>query len=400
MRTKYITIKNLIFHNRTSVEIYAMVEKVGEMVYKTWNFEIRKRTNEYYGYELKANTRPTQSFAYIHKIEDGMYESMAQAMEKVKLSKIVKPSSNVIIKVNLCGGFYKIRASQTPLKGVDALTDVLMDIVPNTQIFLAEANNWGHIVDDPLLKRRGYLQLCNKKAIRFLRLSYRPTIQFYFRGFNVPILLSQELLFNRDKKVIINFAPIKHHWECGVTLAAKNLYGAISDESKTKFHDYVSPEALDMVIAGSARIHDPNLNILGGKCVCAGQGPHFCKPSKFGYFIISNDFLAADKIGAEVLGFPYKKVAHAQLNEKLRLWNSNAPLLPGSAIIPEEIKKTIQEHVIPPEVVERNRVGLKFIYKTNHRLLRSLRHWWPIIPVVNWIFYGRRGDCDITWKEE
>ncbi len=377
-----------------------MVEKIGDVVYEAWNFEIRKRGKEFYGYELKGTKKPTESFSYIHKIEGTMHETMARAMEKVQLKKFVSPSSKVIIKVNLCGGFYKIRASQTPLKGVDGLTDVLMDIVPNTHIFLAEANNWGHIVDDALLKRRGYLELCRRKEIKFLRLSYRPTIQFYFRGFNVPVLLSQELLLNREKKVLINFAPVKHHWECGITLAAKNLYGAISDESKTKFHDYVSPEALDMVIAGSARVHNPDLNILGGKCVCAGQGPHFCKPSKFGYFIMSNDFLAADKIGAEVLGFPYNKVAHAQINEKLGIWNSAASLLDGSARIPESIKKTIQEHVIPPEVVERNRVGLKFIYKTNPRLLRSLRHWWPIIPVVNWIFYGRRGDCDITWKEE
>ncbi len=377
-----------------------MLQQIGKPVYETWNYKITKEKSVYYGYETKATKKPTDSFAYVHKIEGTMKQSMAEAMDKVELKKIVKPSDKVIVKVNLCGGFYKIRASQTPLKGVDALTDVLMDIVPNTQIFLAEANNWGHIVDDPLLKRRGYYELCKRKEIEFLRLSYRPTIHFYFRGFNVPVLLSQALLLNREKKVIINFAPIKHHWECGVTLAAKNLYGAISDESKTKFHDYVSPEALDMVIAGSARIHNPELNVLGGKCVCAGQGPHFCKPSKFGYFIIANDFMAADKIGAEILGFPYKKVAYAQVNEKLEIWNSDAPLLPGSATVPEAIKKTIQEHVIPPEVVERNRVGLKFIYKTNPGLLRSLRHWWPIIPVVNWIFYGRRGDCDTSWKEE
>lgn len=383
------------------VETSAKVQqKIGDVVYETWNYEIRKKDGAYYGYELKADKKPTESFAYVHKIEGDMHESMARAMDKVGLKKVIKPSSKVIIKVNLCGGFYKIRASQTPLKGVDALTDYLLDVVSNKQIFLAEANNWGHVVDHHLLKRRGYLELLQRKDIRFLKLSYRPMIHFYFRGFNVPVLLSQDLLFNREKKVLINFAPIKHHWECGVTLAAKNLYGAISDESKTKFHDYVSPEALDMVIAGSARVHNPDLNILGGKCVCAGQGPHFCKPSKFGHFIISNDFLAADKIGTEVLGFPYKKVAYAQVNEKLGIWNSDAPLLSGSATIPESIKKTIQEHVIPPKVVERNRVSLKFIYKTNPRLLRSLRHFWMVIPPINWIFYGRRGDCDTTWKEE
>lgn len=375
-------------------------ERVGEVVWKTWNYEIRKKTGKYYGYELKAIRKPTESWAYIHKIEGEIEQSMEEAMDNIAIQQIVKPTDSVIIKVNLCGGFHKILASQTPLKAVDGLTERLMDIIPNTQIFLAEANNWGHMVDDPLLKRRGYYDLCQRKGIRFLKLSWRPTVHFYFRGFKFPILLSQALTNNRDHKKIINFAPIKHHWECGVTLAAKNLYGAISDESKTKFHDYISPTALDMVIAGSARVHNPDINILGGKCVCAGQGPHFCKPTKFGYFIISNDFLAADKIGAEVLGFPYKLVAHAQLNEKWGIWNSDAPLLPGSATIPESIKKPIQQHVIPPKMVERNRTGLKFIYKTNPRLLRSLRHFWMVIPPVNWVFYGRRGSCDVNWRGE
>lgn len=377
-----------------------MKEKIGDLVYTAWNFEIRKKNDDYFGYEMKGDKKASDSFAYIQKIEDDVKEAMAIAMDKVGLKKIIKPSNEVIIKVNLCGGFPKIVASQTPLKGVESLVDKLLDMVDNTKIFLAEANNWGHVVDDRLLKKRGYFQLCQSKGIKFLKLSYRPVIKFYFRGFETPILLSKELLLNRYKKVLINFAPIKHHWECGVTLASKNLYGAISDESKTKFHDYISPQALDMVIAACARIHNPDLNILGGKCVCAGQGPHFCQPRKFGYFIISNDFLAADKIGADVLGFPYKLIVHAQINEKLRIWNSDAPLLPNSAIIPESIKNNIRKHVIPPETIEKNRVGLKFIYKTNPKLLRALRYFEFVIPLFNWIFFGRRGDCDTPFKKE
>lgn len=377
-----------------------MNEKAGNLVYKTWNYEIRKQDDQYYGYELKVTKKPTESFAYIQKIGDDMKKSMTDAMTTIELQKIVKPSKRVIIKVNLCGGFPKIIASQTPIQPVTALVENLLEIVESSRLFLAEANNWGHVVDDRLLKKRGYLQLCQEKGIKFLKLSYRPMVKFYFRGFDHPVLLSQDLLLKRNESILINFAPVKHHWECGVTLAAKNLYGAIADESKTKFHDYISPTALDMVIAGSARIHNPELNILGGRCVCAGQGPHFCKPRKFGYFIISNDFLAADKIGADVLGFPYKLVAHDQINEKLGIWNSGAPVLPNSAVIPESIKNNIRQFVIPPKIIEKNRVGLKFIYKTNPQLLRALRYFEFVIPPFNWVFFGRRGDCTTKWKEE
>ena len=376
------------------------MEKVGELIEKTWNYEIRKQDGDYYGYELKAVKKPTESFSYIHQIEDNVEESMAIAMDTIGLKQIVKPSNRVIIKVNLCGGFPKIIASQTPVRPIDALTDKLLEIIDSERLFIAEANNWGHVVDDRLLKKRGYYKLCQEKGIKFLKLSYRPMVKFYFRGFDHAVLLSRELLLDRKNTVLLNFAPIKHHWECGVTLAAKNLYGAIADESKTKFHDYVSPTALDMVIAGSARIHNPELNILGGRCCCAGQGPHLCRPRKFGYFIISNDFLAADKIGSDVLGFPYDLVVHDQINERLGIWNSDAPLLPNSAIIPEAIKNNIRRHVIPPKIIEKNRTGLKFIYKTNPKLLRALRYFEFVIPPINWVFFGRRGDCTTKWKQE
>ncbi|MHA1785911.1 MAG: DUF362 domain-containing protein [Candidatus Helarchaeota archaeon] len=376
-----------------------MQERLGKILYRCWNYEIRKDGKDYYGYENDITSkRELKSFVYIHEIKKPRIKSMAQAMDKVGLKKIIKPSNRVAIKVNLCGGFPGIMASQTPLKGVEGLLDYLLSFMDNDHIFLAEANNWGHVVDDRLLKKRGYYQLCKEKNVKFLQLSYTPTVKFFFKGFHEPVLLSMHLLHPNMK--IINFAPIKHHWECGVTLAAKNLYGAISDESKTKFHDYTSGNALDHLIAACARVHDPDLNILGGPCVCAGQGPHFCRPTKFNYYIISNDFLASDKIGADVLGFPYELVAHAQINEKYGVWNSNAPHIPGSATIPEEIKKSIAKYVIPPEVVMKNRVGLKFIYKTNKDLLRSLRYFEFVIPIVNWIFYGRRGNCNMRFKDE
>lgn len=377
-----------------------MTERIGEIVHSCWNYEIRKEGNVFYGYENEITSKPPgfEPFAYVHQIKKPRIESMAQAMDKVGLKNIIKPGNRVAIKVNLSGGFPGIVASQTPLKGVEGLLDYLLTFIKKEHIYLAEANNWGHVVDQRLLRKRGYYQLCKKKQVKFLSLSYTPTVKFFFKGFHEPVLLSRHLLHPNMR--IINFAPIKHHWECGITAAQKDLYGAISDESKTKFHDYRSANSLDALIAACARVYNPDLHILGGPCVCAGQGPHFCRPTRFNRYIISNDFLAADKIVADVLGYPYKYVVYAQINEKYKIWNSDAPLLAGSAVIPESIKKAIGKHVIPPETIMRNRVGLKFIYKTNPDLLRALRYFEFVIPPLNWILFGRRGDCKMKFKNE
>ncbi|MHC1591589.1 MAG: DUF362 domain-containing protein [Candidatus Helarchaeales archaeon] len=374
------------------------MKKSGRRLYSHWNYEIWKDGEEYIGYEIEVKDNLPKSFLYIHQLGDPVPESVHEAMDHVKLNQIISHDDHVAIKVNLCGGFPGIIASQTPLRVVSGLLDKILEICDPEQVFLCEANNWGHVVDERLLKKRGYYQLCKEKGVKFYNLSVAPAVKFYFKGFSEPVLLSRLLLHPKVK--LINVAPIKHHWECGVTLAQKNLYGAIADESKTKFHDYVSKNALDMVIAGAARVYNPALNILGGKCVCAGQGPHFCRPRRFGYLIISNDMLAADKVGSDVLGFPWKLVAHAQINKQFNIWNEDCERLPDSVEIPEFIKNRIRKHVIPPEIVMRNRVGLKFIYRTNPRLLRRLRYFEFVIPIVNTILFGLRGDCSLKFKEE
>ncbi|MHA1145188.1 MAG: DUF362 domain-containing protein [Candidatus Helarchaeota archaeon] len=374
------------------------MNKVGKLLYSHWNYEIWKDGNDYYGYETEIKEKWSDSFLYMHELQDPIVESVHESMDYINLDQIIKKDDHVAIKVNLCGGFPGIVASQTPLRVVKGVLEKVLAICDHERVFLCEANNWGHVVDERLLKKRGYFQLCKENNVKFYNLTYTPTVKFYFKGFHEPILLSRPLLHPNVK--IINMAPIKHHWECGVTLAQKNLYGAIADESKTKFHDYRTENALDMVIAGAARVYHPVLNILGGKCVCAGQGPHFCRPRRFGYLVISNDLLAADKVGADVLGFPWNLVIHAQINKKFNIWNENCKRLSRSATIPEEIKANIRKHVIPPDVVMRNRTGLKFIYETNPQLLRNLRYFEFVIPIVNTILFGLRGDCDINFKEE
>ncbi len=376
-----------------------MNKRIGKIVHSAWNYEIRKADENYYGYENSVTSKPSESFAYIHKIEGSMEDTMRKAMQKVGLKNIIKPGDKVAIKVNLCGGFPEVIASQTPVKGVEGLIDYLLTFMDNKDIYIAEANNWGHVVDQRLLRKRGYDKICMKKKVKFMSLSYLPHVNFYMKGVNYPIKLSRYLLHPKMK--IINFAPLKRHWECIMSAASKNLYGAIADESKTQFHKYTALNSLDHVIAGCARIYNPELHVIGGRCICANLGPHFCRPTRFDHFIISNDFLACDKIATDVLSVEYDRVMHLSLNEKLKIWNSNAPLLPGSAIIPESVKNRIKKWELTEAEAMMNRVRLRFIYLAPPRLMRALRYYEFIIPIVaNYVFYGRRGNCNLRFKDE
>ena len=374
-------------------------ERRGKIKYKTWNYEVRQDGKEFYGYENKVTSNPRKPFSYIHKIEGSIYDSIKKAMDKVELKKIVKPGNKVAIKVNLCGGFPDVLASQTSVKGVEGLIDYLLTFMDSKNIFIAEANNWGHVVDKRMLKKRGFQRILDEKNVRFLSLSYEPKVYFHMKGVNYPIELSRHLLHPNMK--IINFAPLKRHWECIISASSKNLYGGISDEAKAKFHRYTAKNSLDHVIAGCARVYNPELHIIGGHCLCANLGPHFCRPTKFNHFIVSNDFLACDKISADVLSVDYDRVMHLVLNEKLKIWNSDAPLLPGSARIPESIKAKIRKWELTEAEAMMNRVRLRFIYVPPPRLMRSLRYFEFVIPIVaNYLFYGRRGNCNLRFQDE
>ena len=115
-----------------------MIKRCGEIIHECWNYDIRKDGKQYFGYENKVTSNPRKPFAYVHAIKEPMEESIKKAMNKINLKKIIKPGNRVAIKVNLCGGFPDVIASQTPLKGVEGLIEYLLDFMDSSHVFLAD----------------------------------------------------------------------------------------------------------------------------------------------------------------------------------------------------------------------------------------------------------------------
>ncbi|MHA1405444.1 MAG: hypothetical protein ACTSSI_16895 [Candidatus Helarchaeota archaeon] len=145
------------------------MNKVGKLLYSHWNYEIWKDGNDYYGYETEIKEKWSDSFLYIHELQDPIVESVHESMDYINLNQIIKKDDHVAIKVNLCGGFPGIVASQTPLRVVKGVLEKVLAICDHERVFLCEANNWGHVVDERLLKKRGYFQLCKESCTQMLK---------------------------------------------------------------------------------------------------------------------------------------------------------------------------------------------------------------------------------------
>ncbi|MHA1369382.1 MAG: DUF362 domain-containing protein [Promethearchaeota archaeon] len=326
---------------------------------------------------------------FIQKIGPSPIEDIKQGLEKISAREVIKPGDLVAIKVNIGGGINGVLPTYTDPELVHALACCIRDL--GAKPFVCEADMRGHQITPQLLEKREYTRYLNRYKIPFVNLSRVQRVSFKFLGIKRRIDLPKILL---DPKVkVISFAPPKHHWECGISCTQKNMYGAIADYKKSRFHRFY--EMIDHVIAAAARIMKPHLNIIGTKQLGAGLGPHFSIPFNFNRLIFARDMLSCDLFCAEMLGFPIEKIKYFQINRRgLKI---EYRILLGSADIPRATLKKIQENYISPENVQRSKQVLFVQYYVPSYLQIHVYHYFEwLLTWINKRFYVPRGDPPST----
>jgi len=113
-----------------------------------------------------------------------------------------------------------------------------------------------------------------------------------------------------DADVVVSMPKMKtHHW-AGVTLSLKNLFGTLPGRvygwPKNILHwAGIEPSILD--IAGAVR---PAYAIVDGIVGMEGNGPISGEPVESGVLVFADDPVAADAVGASLMGFDPEKIAH------------------------------------------------------------------------------------------
>ena len=133
----------------------------------------------------------------------------------------------------------------------------------------------------------------------------------------LPVRVARTLL-NPDN-YIVSAARLKTHCAVMVTLAQKNLaVGAILGEDKGSIHK------------GDTRVHRvthlnlfllgqrlrPDLASIDGYEAMEGNGPSDGTPVPCRLAIASTDFLAADRVATEIMGFDFSKVGYLKYGEQ------------------------------------------------------------------------------------
>ena len=357
-----------------------------EIEFETERVIIYKKDGRLIGKEKGAPTHVPDSPVYIGEIKKDIRASVEDALERIRAKEFIPHGNRLAIKVNIGGGITGVPSSYTDPEIAAGVAS--WAIKHGLSPFICEANMRGFRMTPEFLRKRDYKKIMDELNVPFVNLSEGELVEFEIDGLDFPLLIPKLMLMPDVK--IVSLATPKHHWECGVTLSQKNMYGALPEQRKSIYHRK-GQKYLDTAIAAAARIMRPDIAILAARQMCGKLGPHLCVPINFYHIIASPDAISADAVGSEILGFPYNKVAHAQIN--LGATSLRYKIVEGSATVPQEVKEKIAKHFIPPLQTRSWQKGLLFTYYIPDRLQVALATNFEFVATfVNKLFFAPRGD--------
>ncbi|MBK5093136.1 MAG: DUF362 domain-containing protein [Actinobacteria bacterium] len=355
-----------------------------ELPEETEGYRLEERGGESVLVEKRRDMLDPKARVFIGRMSEKIPADVGDAIVKVGARKIISEGTLVAIKINLGGGVNNVPTSYTDLLVAEGLIDKVREL--GGRPFVCEANMRSMTMNRRMLTRRGLYPLLLRKGAEFVNLSETADIDFHPLGWETPIRLARPLL-HPDVKVI-SVPALKHHWECAISLAQKNMYGAIAERQKSIFH---RSGTIDETVAAAARAVTPDISLLAHRQVGGQLGPHFCIPIDFGYIIASDNVLAADYVGCDFLGTNWRDVKHLQINCN----GQEIPFKPvkGSVEIDVETKQRIAKTAISPRRLKFWRSFLFPQYwvphKTQYQQTYKIE---PLATWLNWLFFHSRGD--------
>jgi uncharacterized protein (DUF362 family) len=265
-------------------------------------------------------------------------ESVRKAVDLSQGLDHLHAGASVFIKPNIV---FWTRSVPFPKWGVITTSRVVHDMV----VLLKERGidritiGEGTVVYDPKDKETaahafetlGYNTLKNRYGVKILNVFERP-----FEKVRIDDAL--ELKFNVDylqSEFVVNIPVLKTHAQAVVSLGIKNIKGLIDINSRKKCHSADREKDLNYMVSKLMQSLPPSFTILDG-IYTNERGPAFDgKIRRSDLLVASSDVLAADKVGATILGHEPPNVPHLVHAAK----HANRPIdLSDVEVLGEKIK--------------------------------------------------------------
>ncbi len=280
----------------------------------------------------------------------------------LKALEIIEPeirkgvgSKKVVIKPNFTRVKPGEQLASTHVDGVSALCEVLSSFYSG-KIIIAEGTGPGTPVEEAL-ESYHYLKLKEKYNVEFFDLRSDDYTMSYILDKDIqPIAIRTSKLMLDPDVYLISAACLKTHSLAVVTLGLKNVVMAApmkfseQENDRALMHkDRVSadPRYFNFNLFQMAQLCVPDLVTVDGFVGMEGDGPLSGDPVESGIALAGTDWLAADRVGTEVMGFDFDRVGHLRFCAEARMGEAN---LSKIKVIGNSINECTVRYAPPPSM--------------------------------------------------
>lgn len=242
--------------------------------------------------------------------DDRVEDAVDRAIDLVNGFENIKGKKTISIKPNLCTPKSAASGATTDPRIVDALISKINSLT-TCEINIVETDN-SKATADKTFAHLGYDALPEKyDNVHLVNLSKDKKVRVQIDGeFFSSILVPESMIFS---DYLISVAKLKTHVDYLYTGVLKNQYGLLM-KPRAQYHGFMSKILVDL-----NRFYKPDLAVIDGITGMEGFGPTDGTPKPVGVVIASKDPVAADAVGAQVIGIKPSKIGYLKHAEKKRL---------------------------------------------------------------------------------
>ena len=212
------------------------------------------------------------------------------------MAAFVRPGQRVLLKPNLVYGRHPDKAINTHPEIVRAVAALAWDAGAG-EVLIGDSPGFGS--GWAALRSARILDVAEEMGLKVVE--FTPVENVDINRSFVSLYLAREVL---EADVVINLPKMKTHGQMLMTLAVKNMFGAVPGSRKLQWHYRAGRDRalFARAINEIAMAVRPHLNILDAVVGMDGSGPTSGRPRSVGFLAAGGDAWAVDAAVMDILG--------------------------------------------------------------------------------------------------
>jgi len=250
--------------------------------------------------------------AYIAGTGDGLKATLERGLQHINWDSHINSNSTVFLKPNFTFPYHKKGVTTSP-----ELLRCLLEILVGKagRVIVGESDGANHaFTAEEAFEGHDMYRICREAGVEIVSLSTLPseTVEGKISGKSIKVQLPKLLLEGVD--CFISVPVFKVHAMTTVTLSLKNSWGCIPDTMRCLEH-----QDLVYKLALIATLLKPRIVVIDGTYALDKHGPMYGEPVKTDMLVVADNTVAADALGAMVMGFSPRSVKHIAVAAKAGL---------------------------------------------------------------------------------